>query len=165
MGIDDIEMGCQYPDELFTDTMESQPHSQDYPAASTPRRIGRPTHEAQESPIRMNPETQQEIRILPSAMNTPPWLRLPKEQNWKERPPFDLKFIDDGVNVTSVNMKKVSMYVNQHGKNIKCIHPVKAQAMMNHITTRAAEKGMVVNGSKTTLMCINAASSKKQVPN
>ena len=58
-------------------------------------------------------------------------------------------------------MKKVSMYVNQHGQNIKCVHPVKAQAMMDHITTRAAEKGMVVNGSKTTLMCINAATSYK----
>ena len=159
VGIDDIELGCQYPEEPFVDTMEAHARDTDYPAALTPRRVGKPHEEVQESPIRTNPLTNQEMRLLPSATNTPPWLRQAKEQTWHEREPVDLKFIDDGVNITAINMKTVAMYTDAEGKNIKRVHPVKAQAMMKHITKKAAEKGMIVNGAKTTLMCVNSAYS------
>ena len=125
VGIDDIEQGCVYPDEPFQDTLESQPSKQDYPASSTPRRVGVAHSAAAESPIRLNEQTEQELRILTTAVNTLPWLRRPKEQKWQERAPVDLKFIDHGVNVSSVNMKKVALYNDLNGKPIKVVHPSK----------------------------------------
>ena len=82
VGVDDIEDGCDYPPSHFQDTMESHAPREDYPAHSTPARVGRPARAVSESPIRYNDRTDQELRILPRAMNTPPWLRKPKEQTW-----------------------------------------------------------------------------------
>ena len=159
VGIDDIEQDCAYPEEPFQDTMESHSSMGDYPAASTPQRVGRSQEIFNESPIRINPNTDHQLQLLPSAVNTPPWIRQPKEQAWKDRDPKDYKFIDDGVNLSSINMRKVAMYTDNEGKNIKMAHPVKAEAILNHIADRAAYKGMVVNRAKTSLMCITAATS------
>ena len=134
VGIDSIESGCVYPEEQFVDNMESHGSRTDYPAASTPARGGRSMPESMESPIQVNLSTDQEFRILPTATNTPLWLRCPKEQIWRKRQPMDLKFIEDGVNVSAINLKKVATYIGPDGDTIKCVHPVKAQAMLHHIT-------------------------------
>ena len=122
VGNDDIESGCIYPEEGFTDTLEAHSSPNDYPAASNPVRVGRPQREVDASPIRINEATDQELRILPVAVKTPPWLWRPKEQSWKERQPSEFKFIDDGVNVSCVNMKKVALYQDQNGNHIKIVH-------------------------------------------
>ena len=56
-------------------------------------------------------------------------------------------------------MKKVALYTDQEGNQIKVAHPVKAEAILRHITERTSQKGMVVNGTKTALMCVTAVSS------
>ena len=56
--INDIEKGCEYPDEPFVDAMEAHGPACDYPTASTPRRVGRPFEKAVQSPIRMILNTQ-----------------------------------------------------------------------------------------------------------
>ena len=74
---------------------------------------------------------------------------------------MDIKFIDDGVNITTLNLKKVATYIDPQGQPVKCVHPVKAQAMLHHITAKASKKGMLVNANKTCLMCVTAAYSHK----
>ena len=158
VGIDTIEHGCLYSDDPFQDTQESHPAPADYPACSTPTRVGTRYRHVEESPIRTNPRSDQEIRLLPRAVNSPPWLRKPKEQSWRNRTPVDFKFIDDGVNASAINMKTVAMY-EDHGQNVKLAHPVKAEAILGHISARATTRGMKVNGSKTSLMLVTAATS------
>lgn len=56
-------------------------------------------------------------------------------------------------------MKKVALYTDLEGKLIKRAHPLQAKAVLHHITKKAIEKGMIVNGKKTSLLRITAASS------
>ena len=158
VGIDSIEAACGYPEKQFQDTMEAHPPTRDYPAFSTPSRVTKTREDVMPSPIRVNDRTEQEIRVLPVAKNTPPWLRKPKEQTWQDRTPKDLKYIDDGVNATKINMKKVALY-EENGKDIKIAHPMKAQAILHHITREAGKRGMKVNGGKTSLLCVSGATS------
>lgn len=72
--------------------------------------------------------------------------------------PVDFKYIDDLINLTTVNMRTVAMY-EQDDVQIKKAHPVQAEAALHHVTNKAALKGMVVIRLKTSLACITAATS------
>ena len=83
-----------------------------------------------------------------------------KEATYVKRPPVDLKYIDDGLDIVTVNMKTVALCSEgDPPRPIKIIHPVESQAMLDHVVMRAADKGMIVNDVKTNLMCVTAASS------
>ena len=105
------------------------------------------------SPIRRDHTAQSiDFDILPRVANIPPWIRRPKEASWKERDSVDLKYIDDGINIATVNMCTVSLcFEGDPPKPTKIVHPIQSQAMLNHIVERAAGKGMVVNDAKTSL--------------
>ena len=49
----------------------------------------------------------------------------------------------------------------ENGRNIKIAHPAKSQAILEHITQKAATKEMRVNDSKICLMCFSGATSYK----
>ena len=161
VGIDTIEDGCLYPNEQFHDTMEAHANPTDYPAPSTSKRVREAPAEPCSSPVCINEETSQHVKILPTAVNTRTWLRQPKEQTWRDWDPEDLKYIDDGVNVPVVNMKSMFLYTDAHGKPIETVHPVRAEKILHHIMERAGDHGMMVNGSKTSLTCVTAATSYK----
>ena len=60
------------------------------------------------------------------------------------------------MNIATVNMKQVALcFEGDPPVATKKVHPVESQAMLDHITARAAEKGMVVNDKKTgPVMCV-----------
>ena len=56
-------------------------------------------------------------------------------------------------------MRAVALYYEgHHARPIKTVHGVEALAMLEHLTKRDGDKGMIVNDKKTTLLCIYAAS-------
>ena len=157
VGIDDLEDECIYPGEQFHDTAEHQ-DDVNFPAASTPRRVSTANAGPTFSPIRTTTPGGQSIEVMPRTMNTPPWLRGAKEQMWIPREPKNFKYIDDQINLTTINMKSVAAY-KEGNKVYKTAHPAKAEAFLHHITNKAREKGMQVNQEKTGLMCITGATS------
>ena len=98
--------------------------------------------------------------LLPRVANVPPWLRRPKDPRWTKCDPKDLKYIDDGMNIATINMKQVALCFEEHpSAPIKKVHLVESQAMLDHVTNKAITKGMVVNDAKTGLLCISASTS------
>ena len=160
VGIDDIEEGCVYPDAPFVDLPgEHRLQEEDFPASSTPQRVRTSVQDAPFSPIQAA-SRDLGFALLPRVMNVPPWIRKKKEATYVKRPPVDLKYIDDGLDIVTVNMKTVALCSEgDPPRPIKIIHPVESQAMLDHVVMRAADKGMLVNDAKTNLMCITAASS------
>ena len=92
--------------------------------------------------------------------NIPPWIRSPKDPSWTRRPPLDIKYIDDGLGIVTVNMKIVALFYEGHlPRPTKTIHSVESQAILDNIIKNAGEKGMMVNDDKTSLLCVSAATS------
>lgn len=154
IGVDDIEEECQAPPIAAAQT-ETQASRHDFPAVSTPRRVY-PNHLQEPS---MSPITkEQDIEFLPRATNVPPWLLKPKDPRW--RPPQDKneKFVDDSIHMCTVNMRAEQL-LEKEGIFYKETKAPAAQTMMEHITKRAEERGMVVNDSKTGVMCVSSAVS------
>ena len=158
VGIDHLEDGCQFPDMPFFDQhVETSASTADYPAASTPARISSFVEELAPSPIHT---AGPDFVLEPRVANVPPWIRAPKERTWKDSTPVVKKYIDDNINLDVVNMLPVQAVVEK-GALVREIHPVRSQALLEHIVDRSAAQGMVVNDNKTTLMCVSAATSYK----
>ena len=156
IGTDDLEEDCRFPDMPFFDECEEATNAScDFPAASTPTRVSSNVPEPSLSPM---PQIGRDIELGPRVANVPPWLRTPKEKRWEDREPTVKKFIDDGINIDVVNMLAVQTTLEKN-KPVKTVHPVKTQALLEHVTKRANQKGMVVNDKKTTIMCVSAATS------
>jgi len=96
--------------------------------------------------------------LLPRVKNIPNWLRKAKEPHWCERDQLISKYIDDGLQALMINMKKENTY-EMDGKLYREAFPCEMQAMFNHMVARAEGVGMVVNQSKTKVMCVSAATS------
>ena len=162
IGIDDIEEGCSLPELPFIQLPDEHLNEVDYPASSTPARIG-----PSDQPVPVSPMGAGVVRrlgdfsLLPRVANAPPWMRGPKDPTWRRKPPLDIvKYIDDGLDIVIVNIKTVALCYEGHPpRPTKTIYPVESQAVLDNIIKNASEKGMVVNDSKTSLLCVTAATS------
>ena len=89
-------------------------------------------------------------------------LTVPQEPNhwteakWKAALAVFLRFIDDGFCLSKINFENsVGFTVNGQPHRVK--HAIQTQNVFRHIVRKAEELGMVVNASKTTMMCISGA--------
>ena len=138
------------------DLPEHLGRTDDFPAFSTPTRVGLMITDIDMSPIGRDPDFQ--VDFLPCVANVPPWLRKPTERKWRENPLLIVKFVDDGINAGVVNMKEVPL-MSLGNENRKETKAEKTGRLLEHIRMRAEAKGMKVNESKTGLMCVSAAKS------
>ena len=127
----------------------------DFPAESTPSRVNRRV-ELMESPI----VARCDFTILPRVANVPPWLPKPKDPHFKPGVVKSYKFVDDNVNTSKINMKKAQM-LTEDGVYFKEIVDKRTEALLEHVSANALKKGMLINASKTSLICMSAATSFK----
>ena len=158
MGVDDLEEGFNEPEPEdhqrdFHD--ETHGRTDDFPATSTPVRVREPS-EITMSP--MQPTQRPQFEILPRVANVPHWVHKPKDPKIKMNPIRLYKFVDDGINSSSVNMRKAKLLVEE-GVFFKEVVDIRTEALLNHIAENAQTKGMRINAKKTSIMCISAASS------
>ena len=76
------------------------------------------------------------------------------EAKWASKLGAFLRFIDDGFGITQVNFE------NSFGMKVYEIfflvkHAVQAQNIFRHIVRKAEEIGMIVNSSKTAMICVS----------
>ena len=107
------------------------------------------------------PQRQREWEFLPDVINPPGWERAARESYFVERDPSCVKYIDDSLIVEKVNMKRPPLLTEAgpDGAAFKDVNPSKTQDLFDHIIRSAEEKRMIVNGKKTGLLCVSAATS------
>ena len=157
IGVDDLEEGFT----PGTDTQreahaETLTQMDDYPAMSTPTRIG-PQSLPAESPVQARESVR--FAILPRVANVPHWVHKPKDPSFSEAELHTFKYVDDEVNSSKVNMKKLRLLTDENGCPFKEVVDLKTQGLLNHIAERAQARGMVINVKKTDLMLVSAATS------
>ena len=78
------------------------------------------------------------------------------EARWRAALAIFLRFIDDGFCLSRVNFENsIGFEVNGHRYRVK--HAVQAQNIFRHVVRNAEQLGMVVNTSKTAMMCVSGA--------
>ena len=76
------------------------------------------------------------------------------ESKWKYQLAALLRYIDDGFSLTRINFENsFGMRVNGVFHRVK--HAVQSQNIFRHLVRRAEEIGMVVNSSKTAMICVS----------
>ena len=156
VGVDDLE-------EDFTcdSGMQEEAHKEtltrtdDYPAMSTPTRVA-PQASPTDSPIQAREAVK--FAILPRVANVPHWVPKPKDPTFTDSKANTYKYVDDQVNTSKVNMRKARMLV-EDGVFFKEIIDLRTQNLLQHIATRAEDRGMQINAKKTSLMLVSAATS------
>ena len=156
IGVDDLEEGVSYEqvsqEEAHTERLG---RTDDFPAASTPTRV-RGTANLTDSPIAKAHGA--DFEMLPRVANVPPWIKKAKDPVYNEGKLNSYKFVDDGVNTSKVNMRKARLLV-EDGVFFKEVIDLRTQRHLEHIITKAEERGMAINTGKTGLMLISAATS------
>ena len=159
MGVDDLEEGFDLQAgnqrEAHEETLCRE---DDFPAASTPRRVTN-TSQSLLSPI-IGRREEQNIQILPRVANVPPWISKPKDPKFKEGDLNSYKYVDDGINISPVNMRRAGLLIEE-GHFFKEIVDIRTEGILKHIAKNASKKGMRINAEKTSLMCVSAATSFK----
>ena len=160
IGVDDLEEG--YGTEAADGSVQEEAHqetlcrSDDFPISSTPKRV-RNTDNIPFSPVQ--PATRpQEINILPRVANVPPWLLKAKDPKVKHSPIKSYKFVDDGINTATVNMRQARLLVEE-GNFFKEIVDKRTEGLLTHVAANAERKGMKINAKKTSLMVVSASTS------
>ena len=91
-------------------------------------------------------------------------LELPEEKNdrteakWKNTLALLLRYIDDGFSLSKINFEN-SFGFTVTGILHRVKHAVQCQNVFSHLVRRAEDIGMVVNASKTTMVCVSDSSS------
>ena len=158
IGIDDLEDGFDQsePSPIQAEAHdETQVRSDDFPAMSTPSRVGAadiPT----ESPIAARETVR--FSLLPGVANVPHWIQKPKDPIFNEGSIKTLKYVDDEINCNKVNMRKARLLI-EDGVFFKEIVDLRTQRLLQHIADCAENRGMVINAKKTGLMLVSAATS------
>ena len=87
-------------------------------------------------------------------------MTIPEEVNkkktglrWKRRDARTLKFVDDSMSITKVNMDSAEVGMEE-GKTIKDKHDLQAQNVFRRVVRKAESRGMVVNKKKTQMLCV-----------
>lgn len=91
-------------------------------------------------------------------MNVPHWIQRPKDPKFNEGEIKSYKFVDDSINTSVVNMCKANLLVEE-GHFFKEVVDLRTQGLLQHISTKAKDRGMQINAAKTSLVCISAATS------
>ena len=99
-----------------------------------------------------------DYEILPKVANVPPWVLKSKDPRFVEKPVETRKFVDDGINMSNVNMRSAQLLI-EDGRYFKDVTDRRTEDLLNHIAAKAEAKGMVINQAKTGLMCISAATT------
>ena len=73
---------------------------------------------------------------------------------WKAKPPRKLKFVDDGLILSKVNMDSADI-TGQAGSMVKSKHDIQSQNLFRRIVSKAESRGMVVNKGKTKILCVS----------
>lgn len=102
----------------------------------------------------------QPVALLPRVVNAPPWLRKDKDLHFKQAPIQTLKYVDDQLNMSKVNIRCSRLLVEE-GEFFRIIKDKRTEDLLTFITNKAEEKGMVINEKKTGLLCVSAATSFK----
>ena len=89
---------------------------------------------------------------------------VPEEPNkkatglrWKKKKARKFKFVDDGMIVTKANMDNSVISLAAGVKPVKDKHDIIGQNMFRRVVSKAVSRGMVVNSSKTKILCISDA--------
>ena len=71
-----------------------------------------------------------------------------------------LRYIDDGFVLTKVNFEN-SFGMEVNGVKFRIKHAIQTQNVFRHLVRKAEEIGMVVNSSKTSMICVPDVASYK----
>ena len=74
---------------------------------------------------------------------------------WKARKPRKLKFVDNGILLSKMNMDSAVTGARSDGANVKTKHDIQSQNVYRRIVARAESRGMVVNRKKTAILCMS----------
>ena len=131
--------------------------------ASTPRKEFVPKLNLGLSPVQTLDQSQgpRRPRLKLRPVPQPILLQPPAEesvgtQTLTQKPVLTFKYIDDNVSCEKLNLGNVSIST-EGGLPVKIKQALPTQNAFRSITTKAMEKGMVVNASKTTLLCVSDA--------
>ena len=75
---------------------------------------------------------------------------------WRARPARKLKFVDDGLILSKINMRSAPTLI---GQTVQKKHDIITQNMFRRIVRKAESRGMVVNNKKTKILCMSDAMS------
>ena len=154
IGLDNLEEDFVATNET-PEEYEYLPKTDDFPAASTPTRVGPVLNDFGGTPVRKRGDYN--LLFSSRAANVPPWLKKPTESRWKSIEALMQKYIDDMLHLAVINLKEEKLLVNQNGSCCKVTTAAELQDMFRHLCRRAEEHGMLVNDSKTGLMCISVS--------
>ena len=114
VGVDDLEEGLN-EEEQRSDQAEAHKETlvrtDDFPAVSTPARAGSRRADILESPVQAAGHNS--FAILPQVANVPHWIPRPKNPIFHDSPLNTLKYVDDQVNTSVVNMRKAKLLVEE----------------------------------------------------
>ena len=81
---------------------------------------------------------------------------------WRATKPRNLKFVDEGITLSKVNMDGASLDgVTDGGKPVKIRQDLQSQNVFRRVVAKAESRGMVVNKRKTKILCISDAQTYK----
>ena len=153
--IDDLEEGCGD----LPDTRMALRRPRTDPTPSTPVTTHRPPESPQASPIIAVKNRKKRRRLdyteeLQEEVPTEPnhWT----EAKWQASLAALLRFIDDGFCLSKINFEN-SFGFEVNGQKFRSKHAVQAQNIFRHIVRNAEDLEMVVNASKTAMICVSAA--------
>ena len=133
------------------------------PVHSTPIQRGGVCNEPVESPVRCPPGPADVYRPEVALTPTPqPVLMVPPAEDKVGTQVLTIKavkvfkYVDDNISVEKLNFGQTPI-TTQDGKNVKVKLATNLQNGFRSITSKAREKGMVVNSNKTKLLTISDA--------
>ena len=88
---------------------------------------------------------------------SPPVEVIYKNSKWRERPGLNLKYVDDNLSLEKIFMKNADR--DPTNPKLKFKHAIASQNKFRWVIRRAEERGMKVNSSKTSMICISDAMS------
>ena len=103
--------------------------------------------------------------VVNAPTNTPVLIDPPRElpvgtQVLEEKPVLVFKYVDDNITCAKLNFGSVPITV-KNGQKVKVKQALPSQNAFRSITTNAGKLGMVVNASKTGLLCVSDSLSYK----
>ena len=142
--IDDLEEGCPDLGTNNTGRLLSTPSKRTCP---DPVCTDSPILAAKKKPARLDysMETRQDVPHEPNAVT---------EAKWKETPASLSRYIDDCISLSRINFES-SYGFTVNGVPYRVKHAIQSQNVFRHMVRRAESIGMVVNASKTTMVCVS----------
>ena len=105
---------------------------------------------------RINYTEEGEVLIAPEVNKKATGFR------WKAKDARKLKYVDDGLIACKINMQTGEILsVRHNGKICKEKHDLITQNMFRRVVAKARDRGMVVNNSKTRIICVSDALTYK----